>query len=96
MNRDEALEILRRERPRLSEAYGITALAIFGSTARNEAGPGSDVDVYVDVKQPNLFELGGLFLDLKELLGTEIDLVHEHSRLPQSFRRRFEQEGIFV
>ena len=96
MTRDEALTILRREKPRLVATYGLTDLALFGSTARDEAGPESDVDIYIAVEKPNLFELGGIFLDLKEAMGTEIDLVHDHHRLPQSFRRRIERDGIHV
>ena len=48
MKRDEALSRLRRQAPAL-RAVGVRGLSLFGSTARDEAGPESDIDVLVDV-----------------------------------------------
>ena len=56
---------------------------LFGSFARGEETPQSDVDILIvpdrSGKPFTLFTLGGMYMDLKELLGREIDLVEEGS-----------------
>lgn len=47
MNRQRALELLTRSKPELQARFGVTRLALFGSTARDTASSGSDVDVLV-------------------------------------------------
>ena len=58
----------------------------FGSFARGEETPQSDVDILIvpdrSGKPFTLFTLGGMYMDLKELLGREIDLVEEGSLRP--------------
>ncbi len=58
---------------------------LFGSFARGEDTPESDVDILFvpDMSQKfSLFTLGGMYMDLKEMLGREIDLIPEGSLLP--------------
>jgi predicted nucleotidyltransferase len=52
MRRDEALAILTAHQEELKE-YGVKSLAIFGSVARDEARPDSDVDLLVEFSQAN-------------------------------------------
>lgn len=59
---------------------------IFGSFARGEETPKSDVDILIvpdrSGKPFTLFTMGGMYIDLKELLGREVDLVEEGSLRP--------------
>lgn len=58
---------------------------LFGSFARDEQREDSDVDILFvpDMSQNfSLFTLGGMYMDLKDLLGREVDLVPEGSLLP--------------
>lgn len=58
---------------------------LFGSFSRGEECPDSDVDILVSFdKNANvtLFTMGGMYMDLKNLLGREIDLVEEGTLLP--------------
>ena len=59
---------------------------IFGSFARGEETPKSDVDILIvpdrSGKPFTLFTMGGMYMDLKELLGREVDLVEEGSLRP--------------
>ena len=68
--RNEILEIAAR--------HGAHNVRIFGSVARGEAGPDSDVDFLVDIESGrSLLDLGGLLMDLRDLLGREVDVVSE-------------------
>jgi len=76
MTLDEALTRLRAAKP-LLDRYGVARVGVFGSTARGEAGPDSDVDVLVEFAADRHPGLGFFTLkdDLGEFLHSEIDLV---------------------
>ncbi|WP_331270972.1 nucleotidyltransferase family protein [Thioalkalivibrio sulfidiphilus] len=95
-NRDEALKVLSRLKPELAEKFGVTRLALFGSTARNEARADSDVDVVVDFDGPATSEryFGVQFL-LEDQLGRPVDLVSNKALRPE-LRPYIEQEAINV
>ncbi|MBI4756831.1 MAG: nucleotidyltransferase domain-containing protein [Betaproteobacteria bacterium] len=63
MKRSHAIELLARSKPTLAARYGVTELALFGSTARDAAGSGSDVDILVAFDGPATSEryFGALF-----------------------------------
>ena len=76
MTCEEAIKILHEALPGLRERFGILDLAIFGSVARNEAGPDSDVDLLVTLgPDGDLFDLINLRFTLEELLGVKVDLT---------------------
>jgi hypothetical protein len=47
MNRNHALELLRKIKPVIAQRFGVMQLALFGSIVRDEAGDNSDVDILV-------------------------------------------------
>ena len=76
MSRDEVLATLRQHAPEL-QAEGILHLALFGSTARDEATPVSDVDLMAEYdpnKRLSLLDIVGLQHQLEDLLGAKVDL----------------------
>lgn len=61
---------------KLAEQYGASNVRVFGSVARGEARPDSDVDLLVTFPpDTSIFELVGLWLDLKDLIGRDISLI---------------------
>lgn len=74
-NREEILRILADARPELAREFGVRRLALFGSFARGDAHPESDVDVLVEVDP----SIGLRFVELAEriegLLGLPTDVV---------------------
>ena len=88
---------LRQVSGRITEAAarrGATNLRVFGSIARGEATPTSDVDLLVDLEPGrSLVDLGGLLMDLTELLGVEVDVVTEASVKPR-VRNRVLAEAV--
>ena len=62
----------------LAARHGARNVRLFGSVSRDEAGPQSDVDILVDLEPGrSLFDLGGLLMDLEDLLGRKVDVVTE-------------------
>lgn len=93
MRRDEALRILAEHREEI-EAFGVSRVAVFGSVARDEAGPESDVDVLVEFDRPvGLFEFVELKNRLEELLGRSVDLFTEGG-LKRQLRDKILKEAI--
>jgi predicted nucleotidyltransferase len=95
MRRSEILQTLEAHGEELAE-MGVKSLAIFGSAARDEARPDSDVDVLVEFRGPATFNG---YMDLKffleDLLGSPVDLVTRRSIRPR-LKERIESEAQYV
>jgi uncharacterized protein len=95
MDRAAILGLLSQHRAIL-RTLGVLSLAIFGSVARDEAGPDSDVDVLVELEAPVTFDR---YMDVKfyleDLLAKPVDLVTALSLKPQ-LRSIVEREAIRV
>ena len=74
----EDLRARREEILAIAERHKAYNVRVFGSVARGEAGPGSDVDLLVTYRQnASLFDVAGLWLDLKEFLNCDVDVVDD-------------------
>jgi predicted nucleotidyltransferase len=91
--RDSVLEILQINQDNLRR-YGVRSSSLFGSVARGESGPRSDVDLLVDVDDDvSLFGLSRLKRHLEDLLGMPVDLVTTDALRP-SMRDQILAEAI--
>ena len=84
MDRDAILAILRAHRDELAAA-GVLHAGIFGSVARGEAGPESDIDVLVEFapgRVPDVFRYVGLQEQIAGLLPGRVDVVHQGGMRP--------------
>jgi predicted nucleotidyltransferase len=69
----------------LCRRYRVRELAVFGSAARGEMGPDSDIDLLVEFlpeAEVDLVDHAGLMLDLAQLLGRKVDLVSKSGLKP--------------
>lgn len=81
--RDSILEILEINQDDL-RGYGVRSISLFGSVARGDAGPRSDVDLLVDLDDDvSLFGLSRLKRHLEDLLGMPVDVVPSDGLRPQ-------------
>jgi uncharacterized protein len=84
----------RRQILALANKYGARNVRVFGSVARGEARPDSDIDFLVGLEPGrSLFDLGGLLYELQSLLGVEVDVVTEKS-LHHRLRERVLREAV--
>lgn len=83
-------EIKTRVAP-VARKYQLRAVYLFGSYARNEATEASDVDILIDRTGSTIkgmFDMGGLYNDLRDSIGKEIDLVTTQTLEQKSTRQR--------
>jgi predicted nucleotidyltransferase len=96
MKRNNALALLRTIKPILAQQFGVTQLALFGSTARDEARDNSDLDILVSFDGPaTSARYFGVQFYLEDQLGCSVDLVTEKALRPE-FRPFIEKEAINV
>ena len=90
----------------IAEKYGLKAVFLFGSYARGTANENSDIDFLVDTTGTSLNSLlllGGLYCDLEEALGKQIDLItvsslEQDARMPSEldFRESVRKEQVNI
>jgi predicted nucleotidyltransferase len=90
----DALKEKREDILRLAGQWGARDVRVFGSVARGDANPSSDVDFLVEFEPGrSLLDHGGLVMDLQDLLGCEVDVVSEGGMRPR-FRDRVLKEAV--
>ena len=92
------LNTLRQEKRaeilRLAETHGARNVRVFGSVATGENRPDSDVDFLVDLEPGRtIFDVAGLLGDLRDLLGTQVDVLESRSIHPY-IRDRILNEAV--
>ncbi|WP_328190351.1 nucleotidyltransferase family protein [Marinobacter sp. OP 3.4] len=96
MDRQTVIEQLDRHKPELASRYGVTRLALFGSTARDVARDDSDVDILVAFDGPATSQrYFGVQFYLEDLLNCSVDLVTDKALRPE-LRPYVEQDAIHV
>ena len=96
MNRQTTLRLLAEHKSYLASQFGVTRLALFGSTARDAATAGSDVDVLVAFDGPaTSARYFGVQFYLEDLLHRPVDLVTDKALRPE-LRTFIEQEAVHV
>ena len=94
MSPNELLREKREDILRIASKRGASNVRVFGSVARGEADAKSDIDLLVDLEPGrSLFDLGGLLMDLQDLLGHNVDVVTERG-LRERIRERVLKEAI--
>lgn len=90
----QLLQAKREDILQTAKKYGAYNIRIFGSVARKEADVNSDVDFLVEMEPGrSLFDLGGLLMELQDLLGCDVDIVTEKG-LRDRIRERVLNEAV--
>jgi len=95
MDRDAVIAALRAHEPEL-KAAGVVRLSLFGSTARDEARPDSDIDLlaaFDEARPLSLLDVIRIENQLADLLGQPVDLIEEGTLRPRA-RRNVDREAV--
>lgn len=95
-NKNTVIQELRQLKPELEKRYGVTRIGIFGSLARDEARDDSDIDVVVEMREPNLFYM----VHIKELLEQDfqrpIDIIRYREKMNTYLKARIDREAVYA
>lgn len=90
----DLLKLKRNDIVRAAARHGARNVRVFGSVARGEADDASDIDVLVEMAPGrSLLDMGGLLMELRELLQKDVDLVSEGG-LRHEIRDRVLREAV--
>ena len=88
MNKQSILEKLRMIKPVLSEKYGLTELALFGSYSRNEESDQSDIDLLVNYRSPMGMRYFDMVHELEDIFKeTKVQVISRDGIKPNYFDR---------
>lgn len=96
MTREEILRTLREHKRDLQRKYPLKSIALFGSYARGDENPESDIDVMVEFSEPVGFEFIDLLEELEEIFqAKKVDLISRKGIKPH-YRPYIEEDAIYV
>jgi len=96
MTQQQILAYLSSHKARFQELYSVNKIGIFGSYARDEATPQSDIDIVVDLNKSTMFGLVAIKEDIEEYFHTHVDIVQIRERMNKVLKERIEKEAIYV
>ena len=96
IKKESVLRDLTKFQHEFGDRYGILSLGLFGSLARDVASENSDIDVVVKLKEPNLFTLSRIRIELEERLHRHVDIVSYRERMNPFLKSRIQQEACYV
>ena len=96
LTREDVLQILRDNKERFAEKYGVIKLGLFGSFARNEATAESDVDVCVELVEVTFDIMLDLQEEIMEQTSRPVDLIHVRNRMNNLLKKRIERDAVYV
>jgi predicted nucleotidyltransferase len=94
LSAEAVLNQLRLHQADWRRRFHVVELGLFGSVARGEARPDSDLDVWVQLDPLTPYALVHLKQELEELLQRPVDLVRLRDRMAPTLRQRIESEGL--
>ncbi|MCF6247400.1 MAG: nucleotidyltransferase domain-containing protein [Desulfobacula sp.] len=96
MDRTEIIKKLKQYKEENQSRYQFSKIGLFGSMARDTNHAGSDIDILVEQKTPDLFMLGTIKTELEEEFGIPIDIIRLHDGINDFLKKRIQQEAIYV
>jgi uncharacterized protein len=96
MDRNEIILSLKDFKDINKDKYSIIKIGLFGSAARDSLKEDSDIDIVVNVTNPNLFNLIGIKQDLEERFHRTVDIIRYHNKMNEFLRKRIDKEAFYV
>lgn len=96
MKKDEIILTLQNEKQFLKDNFGVVSIALFGSYAKGIENSESDVDFFVEFKEPSYSFLMGLYTYLENKLKSKVDIVRKGPHISERFLNGIKSELIYV
>ena len=96
MAQQEILQTIAQFRKSKEDEFGIIRIGIFGSAVRDEVDDESDVDIVVEIAEPDLLTLVGIKQELEELLQRPVDVIRYRENMNRFLKQRIERDAVYV
>lgn len=94
-NREQCFEIISNASSDIKKKFGVESLCVFGSVARGDNKPESDVDICVEMP-PKAMKVIALKNYLHDLLGVSIDLIRRNKNMDEFLTNEINRDGIYL
>lgn len=95
MTKYDVLHYLKEHYQEFKNQYNVEMIGLFGSYARDEATPESDIDIFVKMK-PNMFDMIAIKEQIEEDLHTKVDIIREHKNIKPFFLEMIHKDLIYA
>lgn len=96
MKKEEIINTLQTEKQYLKDNYGVVSIALFGSYAKGLENSDSDVDFFVEFKEPSYSFLMGLYSYLEKKLNAKVEIVRKGPHVSERFINTIKGDLIYV
>lgn len=96
LRREDVLRELRNHLPQFERLYGVTRIGVFGSVARDEPRKNSDVDVVVEMREPDLFYLVHIKDTLEKVLQRPVDVIRYRDKMNRYLKARIDRDVCYA
>ncbi len=96
MNRQTIISSLKNYKTLNGGKYGIIEIGVFGSFAREQEQPDSDLDVCIKIQTPNPFIIVHIKEDLERLFNRRVDIVRLRTTMNSFLKKQIEKEAIYA
>ena len=93
---EKVIGFLKEHKADFASEFSVRKLGLFGSYAREEATDDSDIDIVVELENPDLFSLIGIKQTLEESFNTKVDVIRLRDNMNKVLRKRIEKDVIYV
>jgi len=96
MNSDEILLLLHRYKERNRKKYRIINIGLFSPGSRRTMSEQSNIDIAVELEDPDMFNLTSIKQDLEEELNKAVDIIRYREKMNAFLKGKIEKEAIYV
>jgi len=96
MTQEEIIEYLKAHKDEFAKKYSISKIALFGSYARGENRPDSDIDIAIETKISDYFLLFDFKEELENFFHNKVDIVRLRERMNKSLKKHIMKDDIYV
>jgi len=96
LSSEAVLQELRNRRAEFERLYGVTKIGVFGSAARDELRKNSDIDVVVEMREPDLFYVVHIKETLEKDFRRPVDVIRYRNTMNRYLKARIDREARYA
>lgn len=96
LSREAVLRELKNHLSQFGRLYGVTKIGIFGSAARDELRQNSDIDVVVEMREPDLFYVVHIKETLEKDFSRPVDVIRYRNNMNRFLKARIDREARYA